>query len=119
MVPGRNLQGGGTVGVTLWKRDLGGDQGYSQGPDGVPPSGGAIDHGDEGETWVRHIVVLSSSRGCDGLRGDPPHQIIHQEVEDGHSGEGGLPACLCIIYGGGEDAEGDPGGALVGSIRDK
>ena len=34
-----------TGGVNIQKRELGGDQGYYQGPDGVPPSGGAIDHG--------------------------------------------------------------------------
>ena len=35
--PGRNVQGGGAVGVTLWKRELGGDRGDAQGPDGIIP----------------------------------------------------------------------------------
>ena len=35
--PGSNVQGGGTVGVTIWKRELGGDRGDAQGPDGIPP----------------------------------------------------------------------------------
>ena len=36
-VPGRNVQGGGAVGVTIWKQELGGDWGDAQGPDGIPP----------------------------------------------------------------------------------
>ena len=47
-VPGRNVQGGGTVGVTLWKGELGGDRGNAHDPDIVPPSGGTTDHMDEG-----------------------------------------------------------------------
>ena len=35
--PGRNLQGSGAVSVTLWKRELGGDQVNVQGPDSIPP----------------------------------------------------------------------------------
>ena len=42
-----NLQGSGASGVTLWKQDLGGDQGDSQGPDGIPPSGGTPDNRDD------------------------------------------------------------------------
>ena len=34
--PGSNVQGGGAVGVTLWKLELGGDRGDAQGPDGIP-----------------------------------------------------------------------------------
>ena len=67
-VPGSNIQGGGAFGVTIWKRELGGDWGYDQGPDGVPPSGGATDRGDDGETWGRRRVIVSSIRGVDGLR---------------------------------------------------
>ena len=37
VVPGINLQGGGAFGVTLWKRELGGDRGCAQGPDGILP----------------------------------------------------------------------------------
>ena len=46
--PGRNVQGGGAIGVTLWKRELGGDQLGAQDPEGVPPSGGTTDHRDYG-----------------------------------------------------------------------
>ena len=35
--PGSNIQGGCEVGITLWKQELGGDQGDSQGPDSIPP----------------------------------------------------------------------------------
>ena len=35
--PGRNVKGGGAVGVTIWKQELGGDWGDAQGPDGIPP----------------------------------------------------------------------------------
>ena len=34
---GRNVQGIGAVSVTLWKLELGGDRGYTQGPDSIPP----------------------------------------------------------------------------------
>ena len=46
--PGSNIQGGCEVGITLWKQELGGDQGDAQGPDGIPPSGGTPDHRDNG-----------------------------------------------------------------------
>ena len=36
-VPESNVQGGGAVIVTLWKRELGGDRGDAQGTDGIPP----------------------------------------------------------------------------------
>ena len=35
--PGRYVQGSGAVGAIIWQSKLGGDWGYSQGPDGVPP----------------------------------------------------------------------------------
>ena len=46
--PRRNLKGGGAVGSVIWQQELGGDWEYYQGPDSVPPSGGATDHGDDG-----------------------------------------------------------------------
>ena len=39
--------GGVAVGAIIWQRELGGDRGDAQCPGGVPPSGGATDHGDE------------------------------------------------------------------------
>ena len=104
---------------TLWNQEMGGDQGDVQGPDGVPPSGGAMDHGDDGETRGRRRVGVSSGRGGDGLCRDPPHHGIHQETTDDHSREGGLPARICTVHGGGEEAGDDPDGALVGSRRSK
>ena len=44
---GSYVQGGGAVGDIIWQRELGGDRGDAQGPDGVPTSGGATDHGME------------------------------------------------------------------------
>ena len=118
-VPGSDVQCSGTVGVTLWKRDIGDDQGDAQGPDGVPPSGSATDHGDDGEMWGRLRVGVSSGRGGDGLRGTPPHQSIHKETTDYHSGEGGLTSCICTVNGGGEYYGENTDGALVGSRRIK
>ena len=46
--PGSNLQGVSSVGNTIWKREMGGDQVDSQGPDEVPPSGVATDYVDDG-----------------------------------------------------------------------
>ena len=117
--PGRNLQVSGAVGVTLWKRELGGDRGDAQGSVSVPPSGGATDHGDDGGTWGRRRVGVSIGRGGDGLHGDPPNRSINQESEGNHSGEGGFPSCLYILHGGGEDDGDDPDGTLVGSRRIK
>ena len=61
--PGSDVQGSGPVIVTLWKKESGGEQGYAQGPDGVPPSGGATDHGDDSKMWVRLRVGVSIGRG--------------------------------------------------------
>ena len=77
MSPGINVQGVGAVDITLWKKDLGGDQGDAQGPDGITQSGGATYHEDDDETLGRRRVGVSSSIGGDELHGDPPHQIIH------------------------------------------
>ena len=94
MGPGSNIQGGGADSVTLCNIEMGGDRRYAQGPDSVPPSGGATDHGYDGETWGRQRVGVSIGRGGDVLRGDPTHRSIHQETADKHIIEGGLPACL-------------------------
>ena len=120
-VPGRNVQGGDAVGATIWKRELGGYWGDAQGTDDVPPSGDAMDHGDDGETRGRRRVgvVVSIVRGGNGLCGDPPHWGIHQNTADDHIGEGVLLARLCTVHGGGEDSGHDPDGALVGSRRGK
>ena len=85
-----------------------------QGTGGVQPPGGATDHGDDGKTWGRRGVGLSSGRGGDGLSGDPPHQSIHKEAADNHSGEGGLPPHICTVHGGIADAEDELFGAMVG-----
>ena len=118
-VPGNNVQGGGTVSVTIWKRNLGVDQGDAHGPDSVTPTSGATYRADDGEMWVRQRVGVSNGREGDGICGDPPYQIIHQETTDDHSGEGGMPANLYNVHRGGEDARDKPDGALVGSTRDK
>ena len=75
--PGRNVKGGGAVGVTILNRELGGDQGDAQGPDGVSTLGGATDHGDESEIWGRRRVGVSSGRGGNGISGDPPNWNIN------------------------------------------
>ena len=61
--PGRNVHSGGAVSANIWKIELGGDRGDAQGTDGVPPSGGATDHGDDGETKGRQRVKLPIDRG--------------------------------------------------------
>ena len=64
-------------------------------------------------------MVLSIGRGVDGLSRAPPHQSIHKEAAEKHSGEGGLPDCICTVHGGGENARDDLDGVLVGSRRGK
>ena len=59
-VPGRNSQGVGSVGAVIYQKELGGDRGYAQFPDEVPPTGGATDHGDDGETWGWLIAGVPS-----------------------------------------------------------
>ena len=73
---------------------MGGDRGDAQGPGGVPTLGGIMDHGDDGETRGRRRVgVPLGSRG-NGIRGDPPHQGVHQEAAGEHSGKCVLPPHL-------------------------
>ena len=88
MVPGRKVKSCDAVCVSLWKRELGGNQGDSQVSYNVPPSGGTIDHREYGRTWGLRKVVLYSGRGIDRLHEAPPYRSIHQEAADDHSGEG-------------------------------
>ena len=69
---GINVQGSGTVVVTIWKQELGGDWGDAQVPDGVTPSGSMMDHGDDSKTWGRQRLGVSSGRGGGGHGGSPP-----------------------------------------------
>ena len=115
--PGNNVQGGGALSVTIWKIDLGGDREYAQCPEGVSLSVGVTDHRDDSETLGRRRVRVSSSRGGNVLRWAPPNRIIHQETEDDHIGEGGLPEDLYTLHGGGEDDRDKPESALVGPRR--
>ena len=119
MGPGRNVQGCGSVGVTLWNQYFVGDWGDAQAPNSVTPLVGATDRGNDGKKWGRRRVEVSIVRGGDGLRRDPPQRSIHKEVAYDHRGEVGLPACLCILHVGREDTGDDPDGALVGSRRGK
>ena len=88
---GIDLQGSDTVGALLGQQDLGGDRGDYQSPGGVPPLGGAMDHGDEGQTRGRQRVIVTLSSRVNGSRGDPPHWGVHQEVSGKHSRKGGMP----------------------------
>ena len=117
--PGSDIQGGGAVGAIICQQELGGDWRHNQGPDGVLPSSVETDHRDDRKTWGRQSVVVPISRGSDGSRRDPPHQGVHQEAVDEHSGEGGLPPRLCSVYRGGADDGDNPVGAMVGSRRGK
>ena len=113
--PGRNVQGGGSVGALVCHRDLGGDRGDAHVTGGVPPSGFTTDHGDDGETRGRQRVGVPIGRGGYGRRGDSSHRGVHKEAIDDHNGEGGLSSCLCNVYRGGADAGDGPVGAIVGS----
>ena len=117
--PGSNVQGGGTLGAIIWQQELGSDRGDAQGTGGVPPSGGATDHGYDGETRGRLRVGAPIDSGGDGNRWASPHWIVHQEAKEDHSGEGVLPPHLCTVHGGGADAGDEPVGAMVGSRRGK
>ena len=69
---------------------MGGDRGYAQGPDGVPPLDDTAEHGDDGEMRGRQRMLVHSGRGGYGRHGDPPHQGVHQEGAYDHRGEGSL-----------------------------
>ena len=84
MGPGSDVKGSGAVGNIIWQRAMGGDRGDAQGPDGIPPLGGAMDIKDYGETRGRQRLGLPIGRGGNGFRGDPPHQGVHQEASDNH-----------------------------------
>ena len=60
-------------------------------------------------------MLVCISRGGDVIRGDPPHQSIHKEAADNHSGECGLPDCIVSVHGGGDNSRDETDGALVGS----
>ena len=75
---GRNLHGGGSFGATICQRELDVDRVDSQVPDGVPPSVGAADHKDDGETRGRRRVGVPISRRVNGSSGDPLHMGVHQ-----------------------------------------
>ena len=47
-VPGINVKVGGALRTTVCKQEMDGDRGYVQGLDGIPPSSGATDYGDDG-----------------------------------------------------------------------
>ena len=113
-VPGINVQGGGTFGAIIWQREMGGDRGDAQGPDGVPTSGGVTDHGDDGETRGRWRVRVPSGRVGDVRYEDPPHHSVHQEAEDKHIGQGCLLPRICTVHGGGANARDELVGAMVG-----
>ena len=91
---GSDVQGGGAVGAIIWQRGLGGEWGDAQGPDGVSPSGGTTDHGDDGKKRGRRRGGVPIVSGGDGSHGDPPHQGVHQEAVDDHRREGGLTPCI-------------------------
>ena len=65
--------------------DLGGNQGDSQGPGGVPPSGGTEGHRDDGKTRSKRRVGVPLVIGGNGSRGIHVNLALHQEVEDNHS----------------------------------
>ena len=60
--PVSNVKGGGIVGAIILQQELGGDRGDAQVPDGFLSSGGATDHGYDGEMRGRRRVGLPSSR---------------------------------------------------------
>ena len=92
--PESDVQGVGGVGDIIWQRELGGDRVDAQGPDGIPPSGGATDHRDDGETRFMRRVGVPIGRGVDGSRRARPHWGVHKEAEDDHSREVGIPPHL-------------------------
>ena len=119
VVPKSNVKGGGVVVAIIWHQDLGGDQVDAQGTDDVPPSGGTTDHGDNGEMRGRRRVGVPIGRRGNRIRGAPPHQGVHKEEVDEHSGEGGLLLHICTVHGGGADAGDKTVGAMVASRHGK
>ena len=117
--PGSDVQGGGAVGSIIWKRDLGGDWGDYQGPDGVTPLVSAKDNGDDREMRGRRRVGVPIGKGGDGSRGDPPHRGVHQEAEGDYILDCVLSPCICTVHRGIEDARDKLVGVVVGSRRGK
>ena len=76
----KGTKGGGTVSDIIWQQYLGGDQGYAQSPDDVPPEGRATDHRDKGKTRGRRTVGVPIGRRGGGIRRAPPHRGLHQEA---------------------------------------
>ena len=69
--------------------------------------------------WGRLRVVVSSSRGGNGLHGAPPHRSIHKEAAENHIGEVGLSACLCTVHGRRDNVGDKLDDDLVGSRHGK
>ena len=67
-----------------------GDRGDSQGPGGVPPLGGPMDHGDDGKKRGRRRVGVPLVIVVNVNRRYPPYWGVHQETASNHSGKGGL-----------------------------
>ena len=104
-------------GAIIWKKELGGDWGDAQYPNGVPPLGVVMDHKDDDKNHCRRRVGVPICREGNGSRGTAPLQGVHQEAADDHSGEGGLTHLLFYVHGGGADARDNPVGAMLGSRR--
>ena len=69
---------------------MGGDGRDAQGPGGVSPPGCVIDNRDDGETRGMRRVGVPLGSGGNGIRRDPPHQVVHQEAAGDHSRKGSL-----------------------------
>ena len=57
---------------------MGGDWGDDPGPDGIPPSGGATDHRNDGEVRGTQRVGVPIGIGFKGNRGGPTYWVVHQ-----------------------------------------
>ena len=78
-----------------------------------------MDNGDDGEMRGRRKVGVLIGRGGDGRHGATPHQGVHQEATDKHSGDGGLTPRLFTVHERRADDRYKPDGALVGSRHGK
>ena len=87
---GRNVQFSGAVGAIICQQELGGVCGDAQGPDGVLPLGGVMDHRDYRKTRGRRRLGATLGSGGYGSCGDLPNWGVHQEAAGKHRGEGGL-----------------------------
>ena len=82
----------------MCQQELGDDQLDDQGPNIVPPSGGAKDHKNDGKMWDTRRVRVLIGRGGDRSYGYQPHRGVHKYAADTHSREGGLLPCLCTVH---------------------